>query len=145
MNILKFVPIFLLFGTIALYSTRIKHKECATANNKSCSILLKAKGYGKQKDAAIENAEISAIKAILFKGVPGSHLPTPLVPNEIKSLQIHEKYYSELLENKRYRNFISGSKSAKLSNSSLGAIDLDILVNVDALKKDLAENKVISI
>jgi len=144
MNILKFIPIFLLIGTIAMYCTRSSSERQPSARKKQ-TISLKITGYGVEQKVAIENAEINAFEALLFKGIPGQ--ATPLVPDALRSRELHQDYYKDLLKNKRYKHFLMGSNPAAddLRQVSRGKIAVDLKVDVEGLRKDLKENNVISI
>lgn len=112
------------------------------------TISLRVTAYGKKAKEAMENAEQSAISAILFRGTPGSNqVENPLVGvNEEKILKEHKKYFRELFEDKRYASFIlSNVPISKFSKdvTKKKCIVVDIKVNLQALRSDLEQHKVI--
>lgn len=112
------------------------------------TISLRVTAYGKKAKEAMENAEQAAIKAILFRGAPGSNqVERPLVGvNEEKIQKEHKSYFKELFEEKRCSSFIlSGVPISKFSKDATKkkCIVMDIKVNLQALRSDLEQHKVI--
>src|SRR5690554_334654 len=70
------------------------------------TILLEVVSYGKRADIAMEEAQKKAFYILLFRGVPGSQQPKPLVEDEIESYQQHRAFYDEFFQQQRYRTFL---------------------------------------
>jgi hypothetical protein len=143
MTAFKFFPIILLIGFIALYSTgNYAHEATASGVAKSGTITVKSVGYGKTKNNAIKDAEVTAIRQVLFEGVSGSEQPLPLVSDPESAKMGKGIYFNELLQ-ERYKQYIeseefvyqAGSKGSK-------KVTLALTVDVEGLKKDLAVNDV---
>lgn len=112
------------------------------------TLSLRVIAYGKKAKEAVVNAEQSAIKSILFRGIPGSNqVETPLVGIDEENIRKdHKKYFKVFFEEQRYSSFI-------LSNISImgfakdatkrKCITVDIKVNLQALRSDLEQHKVI--
>ena len=99
------------------------------------TLSLRVTAYGKKAKEAIENAEQAAVRAILFRGIPGSNqVENPL------------SYFKELFEEKRCSSFIlSTIPVSKFSKDATKkkCIVTDIKVNLQALRSDLEQHKVI--
>jgi len=104
-------------------------------------------GYGSNKIEAIENAQMKAVDAILFRGIPNSNLNTPLVgTNEIEIRRNNKKYFERFENEKRYLSFITQSicntPLHKLENGHKGVLAI-IKINIVSLRRDLEENGII--
>ncbi|MDX1647068.1 MAG: hypothetical protein R3304_07980 [Longimicrobiales bacterium] len=83
-----------------------------------------------------ECAEISAVEALLFTGVPGTSLPRAMVRNEGQARQAHADYFERLLE---------GGEHGRYVVRSLGPEGdaFTIVVNQAALRRSLEDEGVI--
>ncbi|MCD8318794.1 MAG: hypothetical protein LUC45_08180 [Paraprevotella sp.] len=112
------------------------------------TISLRVTAYGKKAKDALANAEQSAIKEILFRGVPGSNqIESPMLgTDEALYMKQHSKYFNELFEKGRYQTFIMSdvpvSEFAK-DVTKKKSITTDIKVNLGALQADLENNQII--
>lgn len=114
----------------------------------SNTLSLRVTSYGKKAKEAIENAEQAAVRTILFRGIPGSNqVENPLIGvNEEKIQKEHKAYFKELFEEKRCSSFIlSTVPVSKFSKDATKkkCIVADIKVNLQALRSDLEQHKVI--
>lgn len=114
----------------------------------SNTLSLRVTAYGKKAKEAIENAEQAAVRTILFRGIPGSNqVENPLIGvNEEKIQKEHKAYFKELFEEKRCSSFIlSTVPISKFSKDATKkkCIVADIKVNLQALRSDLEQHKVI--
>ena len=110
------------------------------------TITLSAKGFadGKQKNKAITDAKDNAIKALLFRGVPGSALNTAMIGNENKARSEHAAYLNNLIENGGYSKFITSETLTNYSPSKCYcSAEILFTINYQALKTDLLQNKVV--
>lgn len=71
------------------------------------TLSLRVTAYGKKAKEAIENAEQAAVRAILFRGIPGSNqVENPLIGvNEEKIQKEHKSYFKELFRRKALQQF----------------------------------------
>jgi hypothetical protein len=77
--------------------------------------LFKVFSYGNNERECIESAKLNAIKAIFFKGIPGSGLQKPMI-TEIGVEEKYKNYFNEFLKpGGKYLNYVA--------LSSDGAID----------------------
>lgn len=114
----------------------------------SNTLSLRVTAYGKKAKEAIETAEQAAVRTILFRGIPGSNqVENPLIGvNEEKIQKEHKAYFKELFEEKRCSSFIlSTVPVSKFSKDATKkkCIVADIKVNLQALRSDLEQHKVI--
>jgi hypothetical protein len=110
------------------------------------TLQLSAAGYGRTKKEAIENAERNAFYNLLFKGIPGSQYNLPLVPEPATAQKTHKKYFNQLLEEGRYKQFMMGSDLqtgfAPIRRGSENAKNL-VKIDVTGLRRDLESNQII--
>lgn len=114
----------------------------------SNTLSLRVTAYGKKAKEAIETAEQAAVRTILFRRIPGSNqVENPLIGvNEEKIQKEHKAYFKELFEEKRCSSFIlSTVPVSKFSKDATKkkCIVADIKVNLQALRSDLEQHKVI--
>lgn len=78
--------------------------------------LFKVYSYCKKEKDCFEYAKVNAIKAILFKGIPGSGLEKPLV-SEVGAEDKYRDYFQEFLKpNGKYLNYIAISNDGSISD-----------------------------
>jgi hypothetical protein len=143
MTVFKFFPIVLLIGIIALYSTgNYANEATASGVKKTGTITMKSVGYGKNKSVAVEDAEITAIRQVLFEGVAGTEQALPLVADPESAKMEKGNYFNELMRD-RYKKFIESEEFVYLAGSkSNKKVTLALTVDVQGLKRDLAINNV---
>ncbi|MBO5839553.1 MAG: hypothetical protein J6R06_07770 [Bacteroidales bacterium] len=142
---LKLLLISLLtFSCIQLYS---QENVFYLSESNGC-ISLRVTAYGKKCKEAIENAEIIAIKKVLFIGIPNSKiLKQPLIgTNESEIINNNNYYFDEFFDKKRYKNFISSCipiTEFKRDITRKKSITVDIVVNIQILRADLESEGII--
>ncbi len=135
----------LTFSCIQLYS---QENIFYLSESNGC-ISLRVTAYGKKCKDAIENAEIIAIKKILFLGIPNSKiLKQPLIgTNESEIINKNKNnYFYEFFDEERYKNFISSCvpiTEFKRDITRKKSITVDIVINIQALRKDLENKEII--
>ena len=109
------------------------------------SITVNSKGFGKDENAAIFDAQLNAFNIILFKGIPGTDLNVPLVENETDAKSKNSEYFNSFLGQGFYQNFIMSSildeAPSKVKNGMFCSVNLKI--NFNSLRKDLEQNNII--
>jgi hypothetical protein len=83
-----------------------------------------------------ECAELSAIEALLFTGVPGTSFPRPLVTNERQAREQHSEYFERLFEQGEHGRYV-------VRVAERGSDSFTVLVNHDALRRALVQEGVI--
>lgn len=112
------------------------------------TLSLRVIAYGKKAKEAAINAEQSAIKSILFRGISGSNqVEKPLVGiDEEKVRKEHKKYFKVFFEEQRYSSFILSNISVTGFAKDITkrkCVTIDIKVNLQALRSDLEQHNVI--
>lgn len=110
-------------------------------------VKMRCTGYAKKAKEAVAEAELSAVKTVLFQGVSGAPAcSSPLI-------QVTEEEAED--ENKRYfRDFYSGGYMRFVVSSEIVTalkkdaakrknMTVDVTVNVKALREDLEKSNVI--
>ncbi len=104
-------------------------------------LKLRSTGEGTNVKNAAVDAEINALKLVLFRGVPGSSVVDPLLStDESKIMNQHQKYFNSFFNEKRYITFIKSSDNAikiQSNKSNNKRVLLVVEINLQSLKKDL--------
>jgi len=82
-----------------------------------------------------ECAELFAIEALLFTGVPGTSLPRPMVNNERQARAQYEEYFKDLLEDGEHRRYVVRVEEESDAYT--------VIVNHDALRRSLEQEGII--
>lgn len=109
------------------------------------TIVVESTGYGKNQSEALVDAQITAIKVLLFKGLPGTELNVPLIENENDANSKFSDYFQNLFQQGNYIKFIMSSTESANPVQKKGnkTITLDIKINYNSLRQDLEQNQVI--
>lgn len=70
------------------------------------TILFKIFSYGKNEDQSIQNAKSDALKAVMFKGIPGSDLVSPMV-RDLSALETHKDFFQTFFQTQQYLQYVS--------------------------------------
>lgn len=112
----------------------------------SNTITLRSVGYAKNKNLALINAELSALKAILFQGIDNAHNSKAMIPEtESKIVKKNKSYFNSFYKGD-YKRFISSSEVVQPFSKDINKrknIVADITVKVRALREDLERNGII--
>lgn len=111
------------------------------------TITLNSVGYGKSETDAFINAEMNALDAILFRGIPSSEQKTALIgSNESEIKNKHSDYFNDFYANYRYKTFITStyptSGLIKL-NGGTKSVSADVTINLRSLRTDLEDRGII--
>lgn len=109
------------------------------------TIYLETTGLGKSEDDAWNNAAKQAFSAVLFKGIPGSVQPAPMVDDETRAMAEHKQTVECFSNFNCYSRFISASEKVDVPQQLKDGIsvDLKIKINLRTLRAYLEENQVI--
>ena len=113
------------------------------------TINLRSIGYAEKWDNledAKTDAEENAFNSILFRGIPGTDVENAMIglnEQEIKSK--HSDYFKSFFVDKRYKTFLMSSNPITPITSKNGykKITVDLKINIQSLRRDLEQNKVI--
>ena len=79
--------------------------------------LFKVFAYGRNEKQCVENAKLDAIKALLFKGVPGSGSQRPMF-TELSEMKEHNDYFRSFFKNNGpYLNYVSISNDGSINEN----------------------------
>lgn len=115
-------------------------------SSKNGIITLRCVGYGKNAAKASKDAEISAIKALLFYGVADSQYRIALIQKPQIEVENNNKKFFEGLYNDEYKNFIESSAIVTpFGKNSLKqkCVTLDVVIRVSQLRLYLERNGII--
>jgi hypothetical protein len=113
--------------------------------------LFKVFSYGRNEKECIEASKLNAIKAILFKGIPGSGMQRPMI-SEAGAEEKYKDYFNEFFKSGgRYLNFVALSSDGsidsmdriRVKNGKLLKIGIVVSVQKDNLRKQLQDDKII--
>ena len=109
------------------------------------TITVNSKGFGKDQNSAILNAQSNAFNVILFKGIPGTDLNVPLIENENDAKTKYTEYFNKFFEQGNYQSFLMSSTLTEDPVKSKGSVScsVDLKINYNSLRKDLEQNNVI--
>jgi hypothetical protein len=111
--------------------------------------LFKVFSYGRNERECIEAAKVNAIKAVLFKGIPGSGLQRPMI-TEAGAEEKYKAYFNQFFSSGgRYLNFVALSSDGSIDSRDRmkvgGLVKIGFIVSVqkDNLRKELQDDKII--
>jgi len=77
------------------------------------TILFKIFSYGKNEDQAIENSKSDALKAVMFKGIPGSDMREPMI-KDVSVLETRKDFFETFFNTKQYLQYVSISSDGSI-------------------------------
>lgn len=111
------------------------------------TIVVRSIGFGKSIEVATDEAESNAIKIVLFRGLPDSEQKSAMIgTNESEILNNNKEYFNRFFTDKRYKTFIISSVPVTDFIRKKGgkkSITIDVKINIEALRIDLEQSKVI--
>lgn len=114
------------------------------------TILFKIYSYGKNEDECLEIAKMNAVKAVIFRGIPGSDLEQPLVTEAGAEEKYRDYFTAFFKKNGKYKSYVSISTDGSIDSDDrlvVGSkIKLGIAVSVqkEALRKELESAHIIT-
>jgi hypothetical protein len=109
------------------------------------TLTLRSVGYGEDTGRAVQHAEESAFKALLFRGIPGSPQANAMAGAPARAAGRHEAYFDELFAGGRYATFMTESylEGEPEQGGGLRRAVVTLTINENALRRDLEEHGVI--
>ncbi|MBO4964195.1 MAG: hypothetical protein J6C65_04560 [Prevotella sp.] len=135
-----FILCIMLFGHLIKMPAQYK---VTVINSTYESLTLRAVGHGKKAALAVENAELSALNAVLFVGHAGTAFPQPLINEDRNSIESKHKSVFDDFYSGQYRDYIGTSVIVTpfgKNELKQKCITIDVSVRVKALRTYL-ENK----
>ena len=109
------------------------------------TIGVKSIGYGKNQAAAVLDAQKTAFKVIMFKGIPGTELNIPLIENESEARSKNGEYFKNFFDGGNFKSYMmSSNESSNLVKiKGTNKISVNVKINYNSLRKDLEQNRII--
>lgn len=107
-------------------------------------ITLNITGYGEKELPALDDAQLNAIKTMLFTGVPGAKGGTRIIAQSEASLRTQKPEFMPQLE-RVYKNFIISCipvGKLKKYNKKIKQIQANVKVNTKALREFASQSNV---
>ena len=108
--------------------------------------LFKVFSYGRNDDQAINNAKSDAIKAMLFKGIPGSGYQNPMI-SDLSIIEANKDFFNTLFETDQYKQFVSvsgdGTVEERYNIGRRVKVGVIVAVQKDNLRKLLESSGII--
>ena len=137
--------ITLLIACIALAEASAQYQASVAGATKD-AVTLRCTGYGKKAAIAATDAELSAIKTLLFAGAQGTPYSIPLIQESKEATEEKYKSFFDDFYNNTYKNFIESSVIvAPYGKNALKqkCITLDVCIRVAQLRAYLESNGII--
>lgn len=137
--------ITLLIAFIALAETSAQYQSSVAGATKD-AVTLRCTGYGKKAAIAATDAELSAVKTLLFAGAQGTPYSIPLIQESKEATEEKYKSFFDDFYNNTYKNFIESSVIvAPYGKNALKqkCITLDVCIRVNQLRAYLENNGII--
>lgn len=139
----KFLICLLLFtSTIMLYA----QNQVSVISYKQDLVTLRCVGYGKKAIKAAADAELSAVKTILYVGATNTPYKLPLIQEGEQQIEMKHKAFFEKFYQSGYKQFIESSIiTTPFGRNALKkkCITMDICVRVRQLRNHLEQNNII--
>ncbi|MDG1037027.1 MAG: hypothetical protein P8O87_09340 [Crocinitomicaceae bacterium] len=140
----RFIGITAILVVLGLHSCSPKTLPTGEVNYERSTdtglITLTSTGYYKgTHNDALREAEEQAFETILFRGVPGSQIPNPMLgTDEVEIKAKNQSYFNEFYGNRRCRTFITSSNEmGSSSKQGFKSVTVQLIINFKTLRKDL--------
>ncbi|MCM1141552.1 MAG: hypothetical protein NC453_23520 [Muribaculum sp.] len=125
--------------SFAQYQVNYLHSEGET-------MTFRVVGYGKNAKKASADAEINAVKGLLFKGIPNTQQSVPMIKETEQTSYSKNKSFWNAFWEGEYQNVITRSvivRNFGKDENKQKSITLEVTVNTHALRQDLERNSII--
>tara|TARA_B110000459_G_C16518447_1_gene451381 strand:- start:375 stop:821 length:447 start_codon:yes stop_codon:yes gene_type:complete len=144
---MKYINLILVI-TIMMWScgtTAPTTGETTKSVERSGSITISAKGYGKKEALALNHAKEQAFINLLFRGIPNTSFSNGgMIGNEQSARNKNPDYFKSLFEQNGMDKFIVKTRQVELFSKKNKSVKCDITINTESLRNDLTQNGVIS-
>lgn len=133
---------FLFLVCVAAYS----QYRCVVQSSTKNSVTLRCIGYGSNAKKASKDAEMNAIKTLLFVGADNTPYKYPLIGNDKTSAEENNKAFFNDFYSESFRNFIDSSiivTSFGKDELKRKCITMDVCVRAQQLRAFLESKGVI--
>jgi len=127
-------------STAAFYNYEVQHVASSEGTE-----TLKVYSYAKTEKEGIEQGKLNAIRAIIFKGIPGADFQKPLVA-EMGAEEKYKSYFNEFLKpGGKYLKFIALSSNSieVFKSDKMQKVGVTLTIQKDNLRKELEAANII--
>lgn len=112
-------------------------------DQKNMILKLRMIGYGKNDASAQEDAEVRAIRAVMYAGINEYR---PILTSESQAEAQHGDFLNGFFDRKQYKDYLQGVESAgglvKEKGLKVKKKPFDVTVNMGGLERFLRDNKI---
>ena len=141
---MKKTILILCLSLIAVFAYGQYH--CSPLGGTKNVVVLRSIGYGKNVKKAMKDAEVNAIKTILFVGAERTPFNSPLITEDRLSVEQRNKEFFENFYAETYMNFIESAETTSefgKDSAKRKCLTQDIRVRVLQLRVYLENNGII--
>jgi hypothetical protein len=127
-------------STAAFYNYEVQHVASGEGTE-----TLKVYSYAKTEKEGLEQGKLNAIRAILFKGIPGADFQKPMVA-EVGAEEKYKSYFNEFLKpGGKYLKFIALSSNTidAFKSDEMQKVGVTLTIQKDNLRKELEAANII--
>jgi hypothetical protein len=127
-------------STAAFYNYEVQHVASGEGTE-----TLKVYSYAKTEKEGVEQGKLNAIRAILFKGIPGADFQKPIVA-EVGAEEKYKSYFNEFLKpGGKYLKFIALSSNTidAFKSDEMQKVGVTLTIQKDNLRKELEAANII--
>ena len=127
-------------STAAFYNYEVQHIASSEGTE-----TLKVYSYAKTEKEGLEQGKLNAIRAIIFKGIPGADFQKPLVA-EVGAEEKYKSYFNEFLKpGGKYLKFIALSSNSieVFKSDEMQKVGVTVTIQKDNLRKELEAANII--
>ena len=120
--------------------------HCTVVSSSRSTVTMRSTGYGKNVRTAAADAEINAVKTLLYVGAQGTPFSLPLIPSSKEEAESQNKGFFDDFYESSYKNFVESSVTVTAYGKDAEkrkCITLDVCVRAEALRSCLEKNGII--
>ena len=126
-------------------STAPTTAEISKSIEKSGTITLVAKGYGKNETIATNHSKEQAFVNLLFRGIPNtSYSNGGMIGNETEARNRKPAYFKDFFEKNGLDKFVIKTRKIELFSKKDKSVKCEITINTKSLRNNLTQNGVIA-
>jgi len=119
--------------------------EISKSIEKSGTITIIAKGYGKNEAAATAHSKEQAFINLLFRGIPNtSYSNGGMIGNETDARNKKPAYFKDFFEQNGLDRFVIKTRQLELFSKKDKSVKCEITINTKSLRNNLTQNGVIA-
>jgi len=119
--------------------------EISKSIEKSGTITIIAKGYGKNEAVATAHSKEQAFINLLFRGIPNtSYSNGGMIGNETDARNRKPAYFKDFFEKNGLDRFVIKTRQLELFSKKDKSVKCEITINTKSLRNNLTQNDVIA-